>query len=168
MSRRVNLSTCLTAVAFAIAGCGGDDGGSGSASSVTRAEFVRQADAICEREKSGLEREASLLLRRQTRPKPRPELISLVARYVLLPAIERENAEIAALAIPRRDEARIDQILNSQEQALNRVAVRATLPSFAAVYKPFAGPARRFRAYGLSSCANGPRPPVDVGGLPLP
>lgn len=153
----IALSTALAS------GCGGENRSTPDVGNpLSRVEFARRATEICERQRSNLRREARVLVERQSRPKPHSALVALVARYVLLPAIELESAGIAKLSAPTRDRDQIDRILRNQEQAVNRVAVRGKIPSLLAVYRPFARSGDLFRDYGIPGCANGPRPSVSA------
>lgn len=167
MTARLAIAILLAVSIAAGAGCGGGGGdATGSSPRLSRAEFVKRANAVCKRERVGLKREVSRLMRLQEHPKPRPALIALAAHYVLLPAIELEMVRVAGLGIPPQDEKRVENMLTQERYELDGVAVRGTIPSIAAIYRPFGKSARLFRAYGLSSCANGPRPPIK--GLSVP
>lgn len=145
-----------------ISGCGGDDG-NGTTSQLNKAEFLKQANAACRKEKAALGEEvATFLKQRGSGEKPGPAMYQDLTSLVLLPEIERETYRIGALRTTLEVENRTRKILAAQQIALDKVVNASRLPSIAAVYRGFEGSGDMLRAYGLPSCANGPRPPSGV------
>jgi hypothetical protein len=147
----------LLAVAMAIAmvavGCGGDSDDAADNAPPSKAEFVKQANAVCERERAGLmERVAEFERRRAGR---RPEPGADVVHFVYLPTIEAQIFRIEELDVPRGEQTRIDTLLDAERFALDAVAVMPRVPSIAVAERNFAEADKQLRAYGLSSCANG-------------
>jgi hypothetical protein len=115
-----------TAIAIIAAGCGGssDDGEEITASSLSKAEFIARADAICAKGQRQVERnfgayakETDLKVQQITK-KPTKEQVNGLVNTVLVPAIEEEIAEIRALGAPAGDEDKIEAMLEAMEEGI--------------------------------------------------
>jgi hypothetical protein len=142
------------ALGFA-AGCGNDDESAGSATTaqaITKAEFIAQADEICADADAAIEETASATF---TTPGP-PDAATLeaFATDTLIPSLQAQHDEIAALPRPSGDEAAIDAILASLQEG---IAEGTADPS---LFVTDAGPAGVARAtalaqeYGLQECGS--------------
>jgi hypothetical protein len=148
--RLVTLAAGILAVAVVVAGCGS----SGDAQTeISRAEFVRQANALCHdtevRLKAGIAR-----LLAGNEPSNGREVVKAeaeVGRKVLIPAMEDQAEKIEALGAPNGDAAKVHAIVRATEEGLGKAekhperAVKDGTEAF--------GKANRLaRAYGLSAC----------------
>jgi hypothetical protein len=133
----VLLPIALAVVALA-AGCGGSSGstsagaagssGAGSAaggpvttSSITKAEFIKRANAICVRGRNRRLREMRQVVAK--RPENAGgeysrELIVDVVREVFAPTMERQVAEFRALGAPAGDAKEVEAIVAAYERAV--------------------------------------------------
>ena len=131
-----------------LAACGGDD-------RLSKAEFVRRADAICARYARRLERV------------PPPQTVADVPSYVErgIPVAEREIAELDKLRPPRQDDAEVARLLaelkttvaelehlGTAAAARDRDAVRSATRRVEAASARAAELARR---YGFRDCGSG-------------
>jgi hypothetical protein len=149
-----SLAAALVAMAM-IAGCGGGDESASGAQSLSRAEFVHQANALCRQERIGLAKEAAELVRRElSRGFSHDVALHEAAHYVLLPAIENEISKIRFLAIPPADRPGVEAALSAERSAVDRIAVPNTLASMAAFHHEFTESAVELRVNGLDDCAN--------------
>ncbi len=110
------LALALAAL-LAFAGCGGDD----ETSSLTKAEFTKQANAGCKEH----EEERGELFEEVTRPldpneytKADQELIILEA---LLPPYERNIENLKSLGAPSGDEQQVEAIIEAMEKSVEKV-----------------------------------------------
>jgi hypothetical protein len=136
-------------------GCGGDEKPA-SASVFSKAEFIKQANAACERERAGLMERISSFERR--RAPGRPLAGADMVHLVYLPTMETQMWRIEELGVPRGEGGRIDAMLDAERFAVDAVAVIPRVPSRAAAERHFAEADKLFRAYGLHSCATGNEP----------
>jgi hypothetical protein len=151
---RLSFSIGITAaIATVVFGCGADNGGGKTATSPSKAEFIRQANSACARERSGLKERLSAFERFRAGEKPEPYADAV--HFVLLPTIEEEIARVEELDPPGGEEERVDTILFAQKSTLDSLAVKQRVASISFAEKAFAAPARMLRAYGLASCAYG-------------
>ena len=122
MSKRV-LTALLGAfvVALLAAGCGGggDDSSSGggedtgSSSSLSKAEFIKQADEICEQGNESIEGEANGFAKENGIDTENPTKAEQeeVIEQVVGPAIKREAEEISDLGVPESDQEAAENVL---------------------------------------------------------
>lgn len=98
-------------VALAVGGCGGGD----STSALTKAQFIKQADAICkkadETQLNELGRVEQELTGNAASRKNQERLVTEGG----LPPIQEEAEEIAALGAPSGDEDQVDAIVEAIE-----------------------------------------------------
>jgi hypothetical protein len=154
----VRSSALLAALAIAAApavGCGGNEDSASGSESLTRAMFVRQANALCRKERVGLGREAAKVFRRElSRGFPHDVALHEVAHYVLLPAIEEEISKIRRLRIPPVDRPGVEAALSAERVALDSLASASRLSSMKDFHQAFAESGLEFRVNGLDDCAN--------------
>lgn len=152
------------AIAALASGCGSEGEGDSATArpsaekELTRAAYLRKANAGCRRERQGLEREVSRFLRLQRGRKPPRELYADLAQLVILPAIESEMEAVRALGAPPgppSEERKVDRLLYAEEIALNELALTDEVASRKAIERKFTRSGRRLAAYGLPDCANG-------------
>ena len=109
----------ITAIAT---GCGG---GGDSAPSPTKAEFTRQASAICEKGVKDIQRGIEVLVKKRAGEnvgafsKPLPDV---AAEDVVLPNFETQVEDLRALGSPSGDEAEVTAILTTFEKAIKEGA----------------------------------------------
>jgi hypothetical protein len=148
----------LTVVAVAAIGCGEKSNDDGSAAGPpSRAEFVKQANAICISARTGLARKIRAY--EQLGAGQDAEERVDASHFVYLPAIETQLRKVEELTmdlgIPSGDAGRINKILDAEKDGIDAVAVKPKVRSIAIAERSFKEADRLFRAYGLDSCANG-------------
>jgi hypothetical protein len=144
--------------AIAAAGCGGSDEVTSSnfpfsPPSLSKAEFIEQANAACERERAIMMKKKLDFERLKAERPPEPGS-SDVAHFVYLPAMEAQVWRMEELGVPRGEAKRIDELLSAARFAIDAAAVIRKLPSIAAAEQYFDESDKLYRAYGLDSCAN--------------
>lgn len=140
------------------AGCGSDDNddkqsfgtsvGSASTASLSKADFVSQANSICKTANQELDQAGQAL---GQNPTPE-ELESFVADNVT-PTIQTELDAIRALGAPTGDEQTVDAILTAADAALQQVAADPSLLTSGG--DPFAEANQLADDYGLTVCGSG-------------
>lgn len=110
------------AIALVAAGCGSsDDNSSESTASLTKAEFIKEGNAICTKGNTKLNSEFEAfgeehnLSENKTPSKAAREEAS---EEVLIPAITTQVEELRALGAPEGDEGEVDEILTGAEEAI--------------------------------------------------
>jgi hypothetical protein len=141
-------------IAVVAAGCGGGGGGDdgSTAPSLSKAEFVKRANAVCKKQRADLIEEASSFERLRSGRKPRP--YADMVHFVLLPTIEEELNRLEELGVPAGEEKYVGYILFTEQSALDSVATMPRVGSIEAAERHFIKSGKLFRAYGLSACAH--------------
>lgn len=140
------------AVALAIAGCGGDS--STSTSSVSKAEFVKEADAVCQGGNKRMEAGfAKFLTENKDVKRPTRDDYEKLVVTVLVPSIRKEIDELRALDTPSGDEDRADAIFDAVEEGLETAEgdPKLAVTSSDAV---FGISSRLAKEYGLEVCGS--------------
>jgi hypothetical protein len=125
-------------------------------SSLSKAEFIKQADAICTREKTkGLQAMGAYVKQHQgaTTEQAKAELIGEAVQKVFLPSIQSQVNQIRALGAPAGDEQEVEALLDALEEAVEKASEGAA--SSANFAQAFTGSAKLAREYGLSGCVYG-------------
>lgn len=168
MSARSMFAVALALVVAVVAvGCGGSDDDAGSAefddsssaepatSSMTKAQFVNQANRAC-----GAERE-NLLARAQayqeetdTFAEEGTPQFAEATRRIFLSTFEAEVEAVRALGAPAGEKQRIEAVLTAQQEAIDDVAERG-VETYAQIEAAFAEASELLREYGLRGCLLG-------------
>ena len=151
----------LGAVALAVAGCGGGDEDPASDETLTSAQFVAQAEAICR----DVRRAHQPYTEQIEQLGARPNLKRLAPIIEATHAASRKGlARLRALERPPEDKGKIDAYLATAEKLLDvqgRLARSARAGDRGKAYKVSAptlalsqDQRRQARAYGLEDCEN--------------
>lgn len=144
MQRRPSLFLVALVLALGIAGCG-SDGGSTTASP-TKAEFIKQADAIC-RAADEAQLPALAKAEKQASGESNAARTAVMLMAGLEP-IEKEAKEIAALAVPEGDGDQLEAIVDGIESAVEEVEAKGSKGSSA-----FVTVNRLSAQYGFRACS---------------
>lgn len=135
------------------AGDAGTGNESSAAPSRSKVRFLKQANGICGKTKSNLNREGDEFVKKQGGKKPPQELFGEVAEKVLLPAIEDENAAIGRLKPPKGEAGEVEAILSTHQEGIDEMRSLLDDPStLPELERPFDKANEEFRAYGLIAC----------------
>ncbi len=154
MTKRIaNILLCSLAAALIMSGCGGSD------SSLTKAEFIKQADAICLKEQKvkAAALEAYLL---KVGVGPGKPMTLAQAEYqtkkVLMPPIRSMAEQINDLGAPDGEEDKVEAILTGVEQAIEtsekEAETRRKTGKVGAYNDPFEEVAKLSQRYGFNTC----------------
>ncbi len=115
-------------VALAVAGCGDSDsdnggGGGGETVTLTKVEFIKQADAICEKGNEAIEDGADKFAKDNDVDieKPTDEQKEEVIVEVVAPELRQQGEEIGELGAPEGDEEKVEAIVTSLEGAADEL-----------------------------------------------
>jgi hypothetical protein len=136
----------LLTLSAGFAGCGGGS----DAATLTKKQFIKLADAICEKS----EGEQLQLVGEYAKKHPGAEEEDFIIPAAL-PPLEKEIEKIKTLPAPSGDEAQIDAILNAFEAA---IAHGKEVPRDLLVDEtdPFAKPDKLANSYGFKTCSHAP------------
>jgi len=152
------LAATLTAALFAavIAGCGGGDdsgstGGDETVVVLTKAEFIKQGDAICADADEQSEKEAEEFAEENDfeLEEPSKDELEQAISAVLVPSLSQQAEELAALGAPAGDEEQVEAIITSLEEA---VAEIEDDPSVVFDGEALKEPGRLAEDYGFKVC----------------
>lgn len=140
----------LGAVLFA--GCGGDDDGSGTVESLTKAQFVKQADAICAKYNRKGERQVQKVVKsfNLDQGEPDKDVATKAIAAVAIPILEEQTEELRALPVPDGEEQEVGLIIERQEQSLEKVEDE---PLFRVSGNPYEELNKPAADYGLVECS---------------
>ena len=122
------IAACALALGLIAAGCGGDDGnddstegtGTGGTETLTKAEFIAQADAICKESNKQIEKAGKEIGESSSAAE-----VDAFAADTVAPAIQSQLDGIEALGAPTGDEAQITAILDAAQADITRSSIRA-------------------------------------------
>lgn len=152
MSKRlIVLLAGVLAVVPVVAGCGGDD--EATASSITRAEFVEQANEVCTEGRARARADFFAFAREHKEDGPQEADYTGLVEDVLAPNVEQEIEELRELGAPSGEEAEVEALwdaveadLKTAEAAPERLATEGQVV--------FGNSAKVMEEYGLKVCGN--------------
>jgi hypothetical protein len=130
LNRFLALIVALAALALAVAGCGSsddsttDDGTTEATASLTKAEFIKQGNAICKTSNEELDSQFEEFSEENDiseNEEPSKELQEEAAETILVPGVSEQLEELRALGTPEDDNGEGDAILTSAEEALEEI-----------------------------------------------
>lgn len=141
----------LVALAALVAGCGGSDDTTDETVTLTKAEFIKQGDAICKEANEENETEAEEFAEEndfKLEKASKGQLEEAVAE-VLVPSLNKQVEELDALGAPEGDEEQVEEIIVSLEDVAAEVEDDSSL-----VFeeKTLEKPSQLANAYGFEVC----------------
>jgi hypothetical protein len=132
-----------------VVGCGDDGEGS---SSVTKAEFIKEAEAICKERKEEWDAVAAAFTEKTEAEgevgfKKAQERTNAFVRASILPLLEEEQAALEDLETPEGDEAKIETMLQNRSRGLEKLEDKG---AEGLLERPFLVFEKEAKAYGLS------------------
>ena len=150
--KQVAVLAACAAVAAGAAGCGGDDGGDTTATeTLTKEEWIQQADQICSTGDNEIQQAAQ---DQNLSNKSTPEELETFYTDTVIPSIENQRDQIEALPVPEGEEDPINSITDALDQAIDDAKSDPT----ALVNgdgSAFDDVNQQAQDYGLTSCGNG-------------
>jgi maltose-binding protein MalE len=152
----------VVAIAVIAAGCGSSSSsdstssGEASGSSLSKTEFIKEADAVCEEGNESLNAEAEEFAKEHNVNIKKPttaqqeELIS----KVLGPALREQAKAIHALGAPSGEEAKVKAVVKAVEAAAKETEENPSSLIEGKSGGPFVKADNLARAYGLNVCGS--------------
>jgi hypothetical protein len=148
VNRFLVLIAAVAAVALVAAGCGSDDSTTDSTASLTKAEFLKQGNAICDAGNKEINAGFNEFLPKGKEPS-KAELDEAM-ETVLIPSIAKQIEEIRALGAPEGEEEAVEDFLVGAEEELEKGEEE---PASLATEASFSKTSQEAKAIGLTSCA---------------
>lgn len=150
--RFIALLAALAALALVVAGCGGGGSSTESTSSLTKAEFVKQGNAICAKGSKEINEGFEKFVEENglSKTKAPPKAVQEEAvETVLIPKISKEIEDIRALGPPDEE---AEAVLDAAEEALEKGEEDPIAFLKEESAGPFAKANKLSREYGLTRC----------------
>jgi|SRR4051794_7026166 hypothetical protein len=142
--RRVRRTALIVgALALFVAGCGGGD----DEKSVSKADYLKQGNAICKKGNDAIDAAAQKLGESPTQAQ-----IEAFATGTLIPSVSNQLKELRALDTPEGDADTLSALYDDADAALAKIKADPAL--VAAKSDPFADVNQRATQYGLTECGN--------------
>ena len=132
---------CALIAAFAI-GCGGSD------DTLTKAEFLKQGNAICAKGNKEIDAAANKTFKKGQEPSKAQ--ITKFAEDTLIPSVEEQVSGLRDLNPPSADEDQVNKILDEADSALDKTKDDPSI--FASNQDPFKKANQLATDYGLKAC----------------
>jgi uncharacterized lipoprotein YehR (DUF1307 family) len=109
-------------IALVVTGCGGGSDSSSSSNttgSISKAAFIKKADAVCQKGTERMQR-AILGFLKQHKEVKRPNKVQSekLVGAAIVPSVTTEIEDLKALEVPEGDEERVDAIIGALEEGL--------------------------------------------------
>jgi hypothetical protein len=150
--RLIALLAALAALALVVAGCGGGSSSTESTSSLTKAEFVKQGNAICAKSSKEINEGFEEFVEENglSKTKAPPKAVQEEAvETVLIPRIHKEVEGIRALGPPDEE---AEAVLDAAEEALEKGEEDPILFMKEESSGSFAKADKLAHEYGLTKC----------------
>ena len=152
----IALLAAFAAISMIVAGCGSSDDStdSTSSSSLTKAEFLKQGNAICAKGEKELNEEFEKFAEEENlseNKQPTKAQLTKATEEVFLPIIKGQVEGIRDLGAPSGEEEQVDEIVTAAEEAIEKGEED---PASLANEKedPFADANKLANDYGLVKC----------------
>ncbi|HEU4739483.1 MAG TPA: hypothetical protein VFS54_10445 [Solirubrobacterales bacterium] len=154
MSKLLIAAVAAAALAALVAGCGGGDETTDETVTLTKAEFIKQGDAICKESGDQSEKEAEEFAEENgfTLEKASTEQLEEAVAEVLVSTLRQQADEISALGAPEGDEDQVEEIIASLESATDEIEDE---PKLVFEEKVFDKPNELAQDYGFKVCGEG-------------
>lgn len=153
MSKRfIALLAALAALAIVVAGCGSGGGSTESTSSLSKAEFVKQGNAICAKSSEEINEGFEEFVKERGLSKtkaPAKPVQEEAVETVVIPRVSKEIESIRALGPPDEE---AEALLGAAEEALEKGEEDPILFLKEESGGPFAKANKLAHEYGLTKC----------------
>jgi hypothetical protein len=147
-------AAALVSLAALVAGCGGGDSTTDETVTLTKAEFIKQGDAICKKGnteiEAGFEDFAEANDIPQDKEPSKAQGVKIV-ETVIVPGIKQQAEEIRALGAPDGEEQQVEDLLDSLDAAVAE-AEEDPEALFGENSDPFADANQQATDYGFEVC----------------
>ncbi len=144
------LFAAVVAVALVVVGCGSSD----SAPPITKAEFIKKADAACKKGEEQIQADFAVYVKEHENGKtPTKDRYAELVETILVPNATQEVEDIDALGAPNGDEEQVDAMLTAFEEAV-QIAEDEPQAVIKDSEKVFSKSSKLAKAYGLKVCGS--------------
>lgn len=154
MSTRLWVATVvgILAIGLLVAGCGDD--GESEASTIPKAAFVKQGNAICEKRSKEISTKGLKVINEAGQEPAKAKAATVeVFSTILVPDLEDEVEEIRALGMPKGTEEQAERALDTIEETLDEA--NDDIERFTTIIDPFKKAAATADKAGLETCPMG-------------
>lgn len=141
------LALFCAAIALTVAGCGGGDD---TTTSLTKAQFVKQANALCAKYNERMAADYTQYAEENFKGEPSPALAEEAVAKTTIPASEEELEDLRSLPVPGGEEKKVEALLERRQEALEKIEDE---PLFKVAGDPFEEFNQPLTDYGLTECA---------------
>jgi hypothetical protein len=149
------VAVAVLLLGLALPGCGGGGSPDETTAALTKAAFVRQADAICQGTREEIVKEFSKIQKLADDPQAREELEYKLISSLLIPSLEHEVEQLRALGAPPGG-AQIERMLKLIEGAIAEAKTEPETYVAGDSYRNgsvhFGKAQRLARDYGIEGC----------------
>jgi hypothetical protein len=145
MRSRLTGGVAIAAVVFTGAGCGGGD------DTLTKAEFIKQADAICMKAHNAFEKAFNQTF--SGNQQPSQAQLSKFAENTLVPGVQGQIDDIRDLNPPSADEDQVDALIEAVQDGVNKIKADPTILAPTVRADPLKKGHQLAKDYGLKECA---------------
>lgn len=154
LSKQGKLAVATAGLAIALGGCGGGGATADSTTSLTKAQFVKQGNAICRKAFGEINRKYAQFSTSGENTATEAER-NREAERIVPPALNKVVRELHALGAPNGEEQRVDKMLVTLEEGIKKgeedpLALRGNKGEFA-LQEAYG----LLWAYGLTGCGLG-------------
>ena len=156
-TRGLALVAILT-VGLVAAGCGSSSSSTSTTAALTKSQFLKQGNAICNKGNQQINKVAHQTFTKKKYPNgPPPKSVQTkFATDTVIPSVQSQIDGIKALGAPAGDEAQVKAIVDSAQSALDKAKADPTImlqnnPK----NDPFAKSNQLAKSYGLTACGGG-------------
>jgi hypothetical protein len=145
------LVAAVLAAALVVTGCGSSDS---SADSISKAEFVKKADAVCKKGEEAVQKDFGAFAKtHENVKKPTEADYAELVDAVVVENVEKEVDDLRALGAPEGDEAKVEAMLQAREEGVKKAKdnPKAVVKGSEDV---FGEASKLAKAYGLKDCGN--------------
>ncbi len=147
-----SLAACALAIGLIAAGCGSSNDNSTSTSSLTKAQWIAKADAICQQGNQEINTAGKQLFGNQQAPPSQADQEKF-ASDTLVPNIQKQIDDIRALGAPSGDEDQVNAILDAAQKGVDQAKANPSLlTEQGSGQDPFAGANKLATQYGMKVC----------------
>lgn len=146
----------LAAVALLAVGCGSSADGEGNTTeeeAVTKAAFIKQADAICEQTDKTQKTEQRAFEKKYPEADSSDPWQEKIVVEVGLPPVQTMAEELSELSVPSGDEEEIEAIVDGLEQGVDEAQANPSSMLKKGSAGPFTEVFKLTKEYGFKACA---------------
>lgn len=145
IKRLICLPAAVLAVVLIVAGCGDDS----STASISKAQFVKKANAVCKKGTKQLQVDYLAFVTKSQVTNPTEDDYAKLVDVVFAPNLQQEADEIRALGAPSGDEDEVEEIAKALEEAVEAAEKE---PELVLGTEVFTKSSKLADEYGLKAC----------------